>query len=185
MSHRLGNGRSAVFNHLTDEGSIPSSSTPPASRSLDSMTTPIIEAAVGLYTISTDPLRVDVDIVHRYLSNESYWAAGRSRDTVARSIANSALVAGAYEPGDTLVGFARMVTDRATFAWLCDVFVLDDHNGHGLGVALVRTLVEHPDVVGVKRQLLATGDAHGLYRRFGYNALDDPKRWMARPGDGR
>ncbi len=146
------------------------------------MTTVPTDITVGDYTVSTEPLRVDVDVVHRYLSHQSYWAAGRSREVVARSIDNSALVAGAYDPAGEMVGFARMVTDRATFAWLCDVFVLDQHTGHGLGVALVAALVEHPDVVDVKRQLLATGDAHELYRRFGYAALDDPARWMARPG---
>jgi len=146
------------------------------------MTGTIIETTVGDYLVSTDPLRVDVDIVHGYLSDESYWAAGRAREVVARSLANSALVVGAYSRGGAMVGFARMVTDLATFAWLCDLFVLDGHKGHGLGVALAQALVEHPHVVDVKRQLLATGDAHELYRRFGYGPLDDPNRWMGRSG---
>jgi GNAT superfamily N-acetyltransferase len=143
------------------------------------------EISIGDYVVSTDPLRVDVDIVFGYLSLESYWAAGRTREVVVRSVANSALVAGIYDPSGAMVGFGRMVTDLATFAWLCDVFVADAHRGHGLGVALVQMLVEHPDVVDVKRQLLATGDAHELYRRFGYGPLDDADRWMARVGRDR
>jgi GNAT superfamily N-acetyltransferase len=142
----------------------------------------IIDRSIGDYMVSTDPLRVDVDVVFSYLSGESYWARGRTRELVERSIANSAIVAGAYDRDGAMVGFGRMVSDLATFAWLADVFVLPGHQGHGLGLDLVRTLVEHPDVVDVKRQLLATGDAHELYRRFGYASLDDPTRWMARPG---
>jgi GNAT superfamily N-acetyltransferase len=145
----------------------------------------IIETSIGDYVVSTDPLRVDVDIVHDHLAHESYWAEGRTREVVVRSVANSALVAGVYDTSGAMVGFGRMVTDLATFAWLCDVFVLDDHRGHRLGVALARILVEHPAVVDVKRQLLATRDAHELYRRFGYGPLDDPGRWMARPGRDR
>ncbi len=148
------------------------------------MTDPIERDHCG-YVLSTDPVRVDVDVVHRYLRDESYWAAGRSRAVVRRALRNSMLVAGAYDSDGALVGFARMVTDLATFAWLCDVFVLPDHRSAGLGAALVELLVEHPAVAGVKRQLLATGDAHDLYRRFGYDDLAAPERWMQRSGPGR
>lgn len=145
------------------------------------MSVAIVETDHGPYRISTDPSLVDVDVVHRFLSEESYWAVGRARDVVERSIEHSPLVVGAYREGRQ-VGFARMVTDLTTFAWLCDVFVLDEARGSGVGVAMVRTVVEHPAVVGIKRQFLATADAHGLYARYGYVPLTEPERWMIRPG---
>lgn len=140
-----------------------------------------IESTHGPYELSTDPGRIDIGAVHEFLSTDGYWSVGRSRDVVERSIANSGLVCGAYlaESGE-LVGFARMVTDLATFAWLCDVFVIPEHRGSGLGVAVVMMLVEHPALVGVKRQLLATRDAHELYRRVGFAAMAEPEKWMER-----
>jgi N-acetylglutamate synthase-like GNAT family acetyltransferase len=140
----------------------------------------VVEFDHGPYTISTDPSRVDVDVVHRFLSEESYWGVGRPRETVVRSIANSHLVVGAYRDGRQ-VGFARMVTDLATFAWLCDVFVVDEARGSGVGAALVGAIVEHPDASDIKRQFLATRDAHGLYAKFGYEPLTRPENWMIRP----
>lgn len=139
----------------------------------------LVEINHGSYVISSDPGLVDVDVVSGYLAYESYWARGRSHELIIKSIENSALVVGAYLD-DRQVGFARMVTDLATFAWLADVFVLTNHRGTGLGAALVKTIVEHPDVVGVKRQFLATADAHDLYRRFGYQDLERPDRIMLR-----
>jgi len=139
----------------------------------------VVETSHGPYRISTDRSMVDLDAVHRFLSEESYWATGRSREIVERSIEHSPLVVGAYRDGRQ-IGFARMVTDLATFAWLCDVFVLDEARGSGVGIAVVRTIVEHPAVAGIKRQMLATADAHGLYACFGYEPLADPTRWMAR-----
>ena len=97
----------------------------------------------------------------------------------------SHLVIGAYTGGGAQVGFARMVTDLATWAWLCDVFVLPEHQGNGLGGTMVGTIVEHPDVVDIKWQFLATADAHDLYGRFGYTPLEDPARWMHRRGPSR
>lgn len=140
----------------------------------------LIEIQHGDILISTDPARVDVGEVHRFLSTESYWAAGRPLEVQRRAIEHSHLVAGAYAPGGAQVGFARMVTDLATWAWLCDVYVLSTHRGGGLGTALVRAIVEHPDVAHVRLQFLATRDAHGLYARFGYTPLDEPERWMHR-----
>jgi GNAT superfamily N-acetyltransferase len=142
----------------------------------------LIELRHGDHLISTDPARVDVGSVHRYLSGESYWAAGRPLEVQRRAIEHSHLVVGAYDADDAQVGFARMVTDLATFAWLADVFVLESARGLGLGTALVRAIVEHPDVVAIKRQLLATGDAHELYERFGYRPLAEPGKWMLREG---
>ncbi len=140
----------------------------------------VIELRHGRYLLSTDPARVDVDAVHRFLSESSYWAQGRALDIQVAAIANSGLVVGAYDDAGAQVGFARMVTDMATFAWLCDVYVLDEHRGGGLGTAMVRLIVEHSDVRGVRLQLLATADAHGLYARYGYTPLAEPARWMAR-----
>ncbi|GMR02068.1 MAG: GNAT family N-acetyltransferase [Acidimicrobiia bacterium] len=134
------------------------------------------------HRISSDPDLVDIGVVHDYLSNHSYWAAGRSRDVVATSIAHSALVVGAYTQDGSQVGFARMVSDLATFAWLADVFVLEAHRGRGLGRAIVKFAVEHPDMVKLQRQVLATADAHSLYADFGFVPLEQSERWMVRPG---
>lgn len=144
----------------------------------------LVERYVGPYLISSDPARLDLDAIQRYLSVESYWAAGRALDVVERAIAHSNLVMGAYTARNEQVGFARMVTDLATYGWLADVFVLPSHRGTGLGVELVRATVEHPDVVGVKWQFLATRDAHELYARFGYTPTDDADFFMHRRGDG-
>jgi len=134
----------------------------------------------GEYLISDDPALVDVDVVHGWLTDASYWARGRTRETVVRSIANS-IPLGVYHRGVT-VGFARLVTDRSTFAWLCDVFVLEEHRGAGLGKALVDAAVTHPDLQEVERFVLATADAHDLYGRYGFEILDRPDRWMIRRG---
>jgi GNAT superfamily N-acetyltransferase len=127
--------------------------------------------------ISTDRSRLDLDLIHHYLSEESYWARGRSRDEIERSIEHS-IPFGAYRDGRQ-VGFARVVSDRATFAWLADVFVLPSDRGQGVGKRLVQTVLEHPELGPMRRWLLATADAHGLYRRFGFEELRGPERFMA------
>ena len=129
------------------------------------------------YTLSTDPVRLDVTAIHRWLSEQSYWARNIPRATVERAITNS-LNFGLYAPNGQLAGFCRVVTDRATFAWLCDVFVLPAHRGHGLAKWLVRQMLAHPDLQNLRRHLLATFDAHTLYQRFGYEPLDRPDRWL-------
>ncbi|HEX2183426.1 MAG TPA: GNAT family N-acetyltransferase [Rubrobacteraceae bacterium] len=129
----------------------------------------------GEYTISTDPGRVDLDVVHGYLT-ASYWAAGIPRETVARSIAHS-LPFGLYH-GARQVGFARAITDRATFAYLADVFVLEEHRGRELGKWLVEVILSHPDLQGLRRWMLATRDAHDLYRRYGFAGLGRPEIFM-------
>ncbi len=139
-----------------------------------------LERAHRSYVISTDKNRLDLDVVHQYLSQESYWAKGRTRDVQELAIEHSHLVVGVYGADGAQVGFARMVTDLATWAWLCDVFVLPEHQGGGLGTAMVETIVEHPDVANIGLQFLATADAHGLYAKVGYTPLDDPTRWMQR-----
>jgi GNAT superfamily N-acetyltransferase len=133
--------------------------------------------ATDSYTVSTDPERVDVDLVHRFLSRESYWARGVDRATVERSLRNS-LVFGVYR-GEEQVGFARVVTDRATFAWLADVFVLPEHRGQGLSKRLMRAVAGHPDLKGLRFFLLKTSDAHGLYHQFGFERPGDPERFLA------
>jgi GNAT superfamily N-acetyltransferase len=130
--------------------------------------------------VSDDRSLVDLDRVHQWISGESYWAAGRPRDVMARSIENS-LVLGLYAPDGSQVGFARHVTDRATFAWLCDVFVDAGHRGNGVGSFLVRTAIDHPDVAGI-RQVLAATPGRSLYRRHGFGELVHPERWMERQG---
>ena len=129
------------------------------------------------YEISTDPARLDLDVIHGYL-REAYWSPGVPRDVVERSIARS-LCFGLYAPDGAQAGFARVVTDGATFAWIADVFVLEPHRGRGLGVWLMETLLAHPDLQGLRRTVLATNDAHGLYERFGFEPLPTPERWMS------
>jgi len=119
---------------------------------------------------------VDVDRVHRWLSEESYWAAGRSRTVVARSIDGS--LPYSVFAGNDQVGFARVVTDGATFGWICDVFVDRDHRGRGLGTWLVDSIVEDMTARGILRLLLATRDAHEVYRRSGFIELEGPGRFM-------
>ena len=129
------------------------------------------------YTLSTDPARLDRPAVHRWLSEESYWARHIPRTTLERAIAHS-LCFGIYAPDGQQAAFCRVVTDRATFAWLCDVFVLPAHRGRGLSKWLVQQMLAHPDLQNLRRHLLATFDAHTLYQRFGYEPLDRPDRWL-------
>ncbi|HEX8170023.1 MAG TPA: GNAT family N-acetyltransferase [Thermoanaerobaculia bacterium] len=118
----------------------------------------------------------DVDLIHRYLSQESYWARGIPRELVARSIEHS-LPFGAFDD-DAQIGFARVVTDYATFGYVADVFVLDSHRGRGIGKLLMQSIREHPDLQRLRRWHLVTRDAHGLYAQFGFTPLDAPERHM-------
>ena len=130
------------------------------------------------YEVDDDVSRVDLDLVHRYLSEESYWAKGRPRATVERLVREAARVVGVYQ-GDEMVGFCGVSSDGTAYAFLCDVFVLEGHRGRGLGVELVREAVEN----GPQRDLpwhLGTGDAHSLYRRFGFGE-PNMERHMYRP----
>lgn len=131
------------------------------------------------YEISADPDRVDAERVHRWLSTDAYWALGREREKQDRAIAGS-LNFGVYDVAwGEQVAYARVVTDRATFAWLCDVYVDPAVRGKGLGTALVTAVRDHLRPFGLRRMLLATRDAHGVYEKIGFEALDDPGRWMA------
>ncbi|MFJ2258786.1 GNAT family N-acetyltransferase [Streptomyces sp. NPDC087844] len=131
------------------------------------------------YEISTDSARVDVDRVHRWLADDAYWALDRPREKHQRAMAGS-LNFGVYETvsGDQ-AAYARVVTDGATFAWLCDVYVDRSARGQGLGTALVTAVRDHLRPLGLRRVLLATHDAHGVYEKLGFKVLDRPDRWMA------
>ena len=131
----------------------------------------------GEYVVSTDGSRLDLDAVHNYLKR-SYWAEGVPFDVVRRSVENS-LVFGMYRAAEQ-VGFARVVTDHATFAYLADVFVLEEHRGQDLGKWLVESVLSHPELQGLRRWMLATRDAHGLYRKYAFAALDNPEIFMER-----
>lgn len=132
----------------------------------------------GDYVISTDRARLDLSVIHDYLSNSSYWATGRSIETIRRSIEHS-LNFGLYQ-GERQIGFARVITDYATFAWLADVFILDSFRGQGLGTWMMKVIIEHPELQQFRRWVLATKDAHELYRKFGFTELTRPERWMER-----
>ncbi|MET0416997.1 MAG: GNAT family N-acetyltransferase, partial [Actinoplanes sp.] len=130
------------------------------------------------HLLTTDPARIDLDLVHRWLSTDAYWALGRDRETVVRAFAGS-LPFGVYRPEDgRQVAVARVVTDGATFAWLCDVYVDRAARGRGLGGWLAGAVRDHLAELGVRRILLATNDAHQVYARVGFTPLDVPERWM-------
>jgi GNAT superfamily N-acetyltransferase len=127
---------------------------------------------------STDRGRMDIDLIHGFLSRESYWVPGIRRELVERAIANS-ICFGAYEDSHQLA-FARVITDGAGFAWLADVFVVAAHRGSGLGKRLIAFVMAHPDLQYIRRFMLATRDAHGLYAQFGFTPLAHPERMMER-----
>ena len=129
----------------------------------------------GEFVVTTDPNRLDHDFIHGYLVR-SYWSEGIPRDVVERALSNS-LCFGVYE-GEKQVGFARVVTDFATFAYLADVFIIESHRARGLSKFLMECIVQDPQLQGLRRWTLATRDAHGLYERFGFKPLANPDRFM-------
>jgi GNAT superfamily N-acetyltransferase len=129
------------------------------------------------YEVSDDPQRFDLTRGHRWISTQSYWAEGVPFETFAKSCANS-LTVGAYAADGTMAAMARVVTDRATFGWICDVFVDEAHRGAGLGKLIMAYLRAHPDLQGFRRLHLATRDAHELYRQFGFTELTGVANWM-------
>jgi len=128
------------------------------------------------YIISTDKTLIDFDVVHHYLANESYWAQGIPAERLRNAIENS-MCFGIYKQNKQ-AGFARVVTDKATFAYICDVFVLPEHRRLGLSKWLIQTIKQHPELQGLRRWSLATSDAHGLYEQFGFKEISRPERWM-------
>jgi GNAT superfamily N-acetyltransferase len=130
------------------------------------------------FEISTDPARLDVGRIHHWLSTDAYWALGRSLEKVQRAIAGSVNF-GAYDTASgAQTGYARVVTDHATFAWLCDVYVDRAARGTGLGTTLVETVRDYLAPCGLRRVMLATADAHGLYEKVGFKRLGTPDKWM-------
>jgi GNAT superfamily N-acetyltransferase len=132
------------------------------------------------FVVSSDPGAVDLDAVHAFLTR-AYWSAGIPRETVARAIAG--LIPFSVLHRGKQVGFARVITDRATFAYLADVYVLEEYRGRRLSLKLMDAVVAHPDLQGLRRFLLVTRDAHGVYRRYGFTDIADPSRllWRADP----
>jgi GNAT superfamily N-acetyltransferase len=137
------------------------------------------------FVISDDPARIDARAAHAYLTR-SYWAEGIPFETVERSIRHS-MPFGVFEPGGAMIGFARVITDRATFAYIGDVYILEPFRGRGLSKALMRGMLSHPDLQGLRRWMLMTRDAHGLYRQFGFENPAKPQNVMEirRPGPHR
>jgi ribosomal protein S18 acetylase RimI-like enzyme len=136
---------------------------------------PVVESERGEYLVSTDRARLDLAAIHRYLA-ASYWSPGLPLEVLTRAVAGS-LCFGLYRGGEQ-VGLARVVTDRATFAYLCDVYVLDEYRGRGLGRWLMEMVSAHPALQGLRRFVLVTRDAHGLYERFGFRPLARPESYM-------
>jgi len=136
----------------------------------------MVECTRDGFTISTDKARLDVPAIHDFLANFSYWAHNVPLSTVQKSIENS-LCFGIYD-GDRQVGFARVITDYAVFAYLADVFILEAYRGRGLAKWLIACIVSYPELQNLRRWMLATKDAHGLYTQYGFNPLSKPERFM-------
>jgi N-acetylglutamate synthase-like GNAT family acetyltransferase len=133
------------------------------------------------YFISTQKVLLDVKVIHSFLSKDSYWAQGIPKEIVEKSIQHSALCFGVYkevENSQEQVGFARIISDLASFAYLCDVFILPDHRGLGLSKVLMKIITNHPELQKVRRLMLATSDAHQLYAQYGFMPLDTPESFM-------
>lgn len=130
----------------------------------------------GEFTISTDRDRLQIEAIHRFLSEESYWANKRTKEQTETAIKNS-LPFGVYT-GENQIGFARVVTDYATFAYLGDVYILEEYRGQGLSKWLMEAIIDHPALQGFRRWVLATKDAHTLYEKYGFTPLKHPARWM-------
>lgn len=131
------------------------------------------------FTISTDPARLDLTAIHGFLSKEAYWSTNIPIDILERAVKQS-LCFGVYQdsPTERQVGFARVISDYATFAYLCDVFVISEFQGEGLGKWLIECITTYPELQGLRRWMLATRDAHGLYEKYGFSPLAKPERWM-------
>ncbi len=129
------------------------------------------------YFISTDKTKLDVDVIHTFLSNESYWAKGRSEKTIKESINNS-LCFGVYDKNNNMIGFARVVSDFAVFAWILDLFILSEHRCKGLSKKLMEHIMDNPKLQNLQRWGLCTDDAHGLYSKYGFEKIRKPEIFM-------
>ena len=132
---------------------------------------------MNTFNISTDRSKLDVNMIAEFLGKRSYWAKGRSREKIVKSIENS-MCFGVYTAKGKQVGFARVLSDYAVFAWIMDVFILEEFRRQGLGVLLMKAIMEHPDLQGLERWGLGTKDAHGLYEKFGFRRLKTPETKM-------
>jgi GNAT superfamily N-acetyltransferase len=132
----------------------------------------------GSYSISDDPTRLDLKAMHGYLQR-AYWCEEIPYEVIERAV-QSSLCIGAYDPTGAQVGLARFISDYATFCYVCDVYVLEEHRGHGLSKAMMKMAIEHPKLQGLRRWTLVTRDAHGLYQQFGFNPVGHPDRFMER-----
>ena len=135
------------------------------------------------FSISTNKKYLDVDLIHNFLNQEAYWSKGIPKETVIKSIENTTLCFGVYKgeignEGSEQVGFARVITDLATHAYLCDVFILPDYRKLGLSKWLMDVITNHSELEGVRRFMLATNDAHSLYKKYGFNHIDKPELFM-------
>jgi GNAT superfamily N-acetyltransferase len=128
------------------------------------------------FEISTDKDKLDFDLIFDYLDKQSYWAKGMPAEKLRIALTNS-MCFGVYK-GGMQIGLARVVTDKATFAYLCDVFIMEEHRGIGLSKWLLQTILAHPELQGLRRWSLATADAQGLYSQFGFGPINNPERWM-------
>ena len=133
------------------------------------------------FIVSTDRKRLNIPLIHDFLCNHSYWAKGRSLERVIRSVENS-LCFGAYL-NEEQIGFARVLTDHTVFAWIMDVFILEQFRWQGYGKKLMKTIMEYPDLQDIRRWGLGTQDAHGLYSRFGFNSISNPENFMQKIND--
>ena len=137
----------------------------------------IVERRSGNYYVSSDPEKIDLKFVHNWLANESYWSNGIPLKLLERTIDNS-FCFGVYHDKAGQVGFGRVVTDYSTFAWVTDVFIITEHRGQGLSVLLMKAILEHPEMRVIRRWLLGTDLAHGLYRKLGFQDLDHPENFL-------
>ncbi|MBN9282993.1 MULTISPECIES: GNAT family N-acetyltransferase [unclassified Flavobacterium] len=136
----------------------------------------IITTTKGDFTISTDKSKLDLEVIHDYLANQSYWSKNIPKERIRKSIAN-ALCFGIYYK-DKQIGYAKVVSDFSTMAYLGDVFVLEDYRGQGLSKWLMETIMSHPELTGLRRWILLTSDAHELYKKFGWQPIASPEKWM-------
>lgn len=143
---------------------------------------PVEECHRDGFLISTDPDKLDVDVIHHFLANEAYWSPGIAREVITRAMEHS-LCFGVYDRNGRQAGFARVITDFTTFAYLADVFILRPYRGRGLGKWLVQCMLAHPQLQGLRKWTLDTRDAHGLYQRFGFEPNPRPENYLVyRPG---
>lgn len=144
------------------------------------MTLPLLEYTRDDYAVSTDPSRLDLRLIHKFLAQDAYWSRGIKFEVFLKSVENS-LCFGLYHR-ETQIGFARIISDYATFAYLADVFVVEGYRRRGLGKWLIECIINYPALKGLRRWMLVTRDAHGLYQQFGFQEISQPEFFMEATG---